>query len=71
MGRNPDFLTPLPNRACDLCIHGTGPAGDRKCEHPEGRITVHEAAPVAVVRAINGNCGPEARFLHMAAWGRT
>lgn len=70
MGRNPDFLTPLPNRACDLCIYGTGPEGDRRCEHPDGLIN-RAPAPVVLVRALNGNCGPEARFLHMRSWGRT
>lgn len=55
-------------RACDLCLHGCGPQGDRQCTHPEA--TYRQPIPVVSVRAYGGACGPEARHLHIASWGR-
>lgn len=64
-----DFLTPLPYRACDLCQFGSGPQGERKCDHPEATCRA-QAVPVEIVRAYGGACGPEARYLHLQSWGR-
>lgn len=63
------FLTPLPFRACGLCAFGSGPQGDRKCEHPECTAR-REGVAVTIVRSPGGSCGPEARHLHMPSWGR-
>ncbi|WP_119157453.1 hypothetical protein [Caldimonas tepidiphila] len=59
-------------RACELCDFGTTRNGVRHCrcaralstagEHP---VAPERALPVAIVRAPDGSCGPDAR--HMRA----
>ena len=50
-------------RACDFCVHGTGPAGDRHCTEPTTRPAGTGPQPVHLMRDYAGACGPEARFL--------
>lgn len=56
-------------RACDLCLHGQGEPGQRKCEHPDATQR-KDSVPVKDARSIGGVCGPEARYLHLTSWGR-
>lgn len=56
-------------RACDLRLHGVGEPGKRRCTHPEASSARNER-PVSVIRAYGGACGPEARHLHIASWGK-
>lgn len=65
MTPTPLWLTPVL-RGCDLCLFGTGEAGERRCEHPH--VTAGAPVPVARARAEGGACGPEALYLDMASW---
>lgn len=63
-------LPPCPAyalRGCALCVHGTGPATQRRCTQP----TVAPHGPVSVVHARSnaGPCGPEA--VHLTFGGLT
>lgn len=60
-------MEPLPPRACDLCVYGRGPEGDRCCSHPDA--TRADPVPVAVVRKFGHACGPEANLLYIKSWG--
>ncbi len=58
-----------PLRACDLCVHRREADGQLHCACPAVR-ELQGIQPVRVVRSYGEACGPEARHLHMASWGR-
>lgn len=50
-------------RACDLCISGVTVDGVRRCGNPQALPPGRPPEPVQRMRAREGACGPDARFL--------
>jgi hypothetical protein len=61
-GRALPLAETQPYRACHLCTHGLTVNEQRYCRC-KAAVAPASAAPVHLVRAPHGACGPEAHFM--------